>query len=228
MMDHHIELRGVTRAFTKNGEVIRALDGVDLAFARGSWTVVVGVSGSGKSTLLSLVGGLDRATEGEVLVEGRNLGALTSDELADFRREEIGFVFQSFSLIPTFTALENVCLPFVPHGVARAEAESKAWAVLEQVGMTGRAGHLPGELSGGEQQRVAIARALVNDPALLLADEPTGELDSRTGDKVMEILRKLHQERGMTIVMTSHDPRIAEQAPAVVRLDEGRVTHAAA
>ncbi|NLC55670.1 MAG: ABC transporter ATP-binding protein [Armatimonadetes bacterium] len=222
-MDYHVELKRVTRVFAKNGEQIRALDGVDLAVARGSWTVVVGLSGSGKSTMLSLIGGLDRATEGEVWVAGNDLGKLSSDALADFRREKVGFVFQSFNLVPTFTALENVCLPFVPYKVARAQAEKKALEVLEQVGMLARANHLPGELSGGEQQRVAIARALVNDPELLLADEPTGELDTRTGEKVLELLSKLHRERGMTIVMTSHDPRIAEQAPAVVRLEDGRV-----
>ncbi len=172
---------------------------------------------------LGLIGGLDRATQGQVRVADRDLGALTSDELAEFRRQKVGFIFQSFNLVPSFTALENVCLPFVPYGVPRSEAEAKARAVLEQVGMAQRANHLPGELSGGEQQRVAIARALVNDPELLLADEPTGELDARTGEKVMEILRGLHEQRGMTILMTSHDPRIAEQAPAVVRLEDGRV-----
>jgi len=222
-MDTHIELRHVARVFRKNGQAVRALEGVDLAFARGSWTVVVGLSGSGKSTMLGLMGGLDRATEGEVRVDGQDLGTLTSDALADYRREKVGFVFQSFNLVPTFTALENVCLPFVPYGVPRQDAEEKAWAVLEQVGMTGRAGHLPGEMSGGEQQRVAIARALVNDPELLLADEPTGELDARTGEKVHELLSKLHRERGMTIVMTSHDPRVAERAPEVVRLEDGKV-----
>jgi len=222
-MDYHVELRRVSRVFTKNAEQIRALDGVDLAIPRGGWTVVVGVSGSGKSTMLGLVGGLDRATEGEVLVGGSDLGMLSSDALADFRREKVGFVFQSFNLIPTFTALENVCLPFIPLGVPREEAESRARAALEQVGMGARANHLPGELSGGEQQRVAIARALVNNPELLLADEPTGELDARTGEKVLDLLAGLHRERGMTIVMTSHDPRIAEQAPAVVRLEDGRV-----
>ena len=222
-MDYHIELKRVTRLFAKNGETIRALNGVDLAFARGSWTVVVGVSGSGKSTLLSLVGGLDRATEGQVLVDGSDLGVLSSDALADYRREKVGFIFQAFNLVPTLTALENVCLPFVPYGVPRREVEAKAQAALEQVAMAGRARHLPGELSGGEQQRVAIARALVNAPMILLADEPTGELDGRTAEKVLELLRALHRDRGVTILMTSHDPRIAEQAPAVVRLEEGRV-----
>ena len=176
-MENIVELKGVVRTFSKNGEVIRALDGVDLALPRGSWTVVVGISGSGKSTLLSLVGGLDRATEGEVLVEERDLGTLSSDELADFRREKVGFVFQAFSLIPTFTALENVCLPFVPFGVPRSEAEERAWAVLEQVGMTGRAGHLPGELSGGEQQRALVAMALAQEPRVILLDEVTSHLD---------------------------------------------------
>ncbi|HOQ27726.1 MAG TPA: ABC transporter ATP-binding protein, partial [Armatimonadota bacterium] len=177
-----------------------------------------------KSTLLSLVGGLDRATEGEVLVDGRDLSLLSSDELAEYRRTQVGFVFQSFSLIPTFTALENVCLPFIPYKSARREAEQKAWEMLEKVGMASRANHLPGEMSGGEQQRVAIARALVNDPALLLADEPTGELDRATGEKVLDLLRHLHEERGVTILITSHDPSIAEQAPRLIHLEDGRVT----
>jgi putative ABC transport system ATP-binding protein len=222
-MLHHIQLKQVTRTFTKNGVAIHALDGVSLAVGRGDWCVVVGVSGSGKSTLLNLIGGLDRPTEGEVLVGELSLSTLSSDELATFRYKQVGFVFQSFNLIPTLTALENVCLPFVPHGVSGQEMESKARAAIEQVGMTERASHLPGELSGGEQQRVAIARALVNEPELLLADEPTGELDSRTGEKIMELIASLHHERGMTIVMTSHDPRIAERAPKVVRLEDGRI-----
>ncbi|HHX40448.1 MAG TPA: ABC transporter ATP-binding protein [Armatimonadetes bacterium] len=223
-METHIQLKRVTRLFQKPGEMIRALDGVDLEIPRGSWSVIVGVSGSGKSTLLSLLGGLDRATEGEVLVDGRDLSLLSPDELAEYRRTQVGFVFQSFSLIPTFTALENVLLPFIPYRVDRREAEQKAWGMLEKVGMASRASHLPGEMSGGEQQRVALARALVNDPVLLLADEPTGELDTATGEKVMGLLRNLHEERGVTIVMTSHDPRIAEQAPRLIRLEDGRVT----
>jgi putative ABC transport system ATP-binding protein len=221
-MDYHVELKRVTRVFAKNGEQIRALDGVDLAVARGSWTVVVGLSGSGKSTMLSLIGGLDRATEGEVWVAGNDLGKLSSDALADFRREKVGFVFQSFNLVPTFTALENVCLPFVPYKVARAQAEKKALEVLEQVGMLARANHLPGELSGGEQQRVAIARALANDPPLLLADEPTGNLDSKSGREIMDILRALHGQ-GLTLVLVTHDPNIAAQAQRIVRLHDGIV-----
>lgn len=185
--------------------------------------VIVGISGSGKSTLLNLIGGLDRPTEGGILVGDLDLTSLNSDGLAAFRHEKVGFVFQSFNLIPTLTALENVCLPFVPYGVSRETMESKAQAALEHVGMNQRANHLPGELSGGEQQRVAIARALVNEPEILLADEPTGELDSHTGDLILGMIESLHRERGVTILMTSHDPRIAERAPAVVRLEEGRI-----
>lgn len=223
MSVYHVQLKQVSRTFTKNGVPIHALDRVDLAVERGDWVVVVGVSGSGKTTLLHLIGGLDRPTEGEVLCSGVSLGQLDSDQLALHRREKVGFVFQSFNLIPTLTALENVCLPFVPYNVRPDEMESKAMAALEEVGMTDRANHLPGELSGGEQQRVGIARALVNEPELLLADEPTGELDARTGERVLELLEALHRDRGMTIIMTSHDPRVAERTPAVVRLEDGRV-----
>ncbi len=158
-----------------------------------------------------------------LLLDAEGFASCYNTALADYRREKVGFIFQAFNLVPTLTALENVCLPFVPYGVPRREVEAKAQAALEQVAMAGRARHLPGELSGGEQQRVAIARALVNDPMILLADEPTGELDGRTAEKVLELLRALHRDRGVTILMTSHDPRSAEQAPAVVRLEEGRV-----
>ena len=222
-MEYHVQLKQVSRDFTKNGVPIHALDSVNLDVGRGEWVVVVGVSGSGKSTLLNLIGGLDRSTEGQILCDGIDLTKLKSDELAAFRHAKVGFVFQSFNLIPTLTAIENVCLPFVPYGMARQEMETRARAALEHVGMTGRASHLPGELSGGEQQRVAIARALVNQPELLLADEPTGELDSRTGDRIMELIESLHRDRGVTIIMTSHDPRISERAPKVVRLEDGRI-----
>lgn len=222
-MEYHIRLNQVSRTFTKNGVPIHALDGVDLTVRPGEWLLVVGVSGSGKSTMLQLIGGLDRPSQGQILCKDVDLTTLNSDELATYRRQKVGFIFQSFNLIPTLTALENVCLPFVPYGVARHEMETKASAALEHVGMTQRANHLPGELSGGEQQRVAIARALVNEPELLLADEPTGELDSRTGDRIMELIESLHRERGVTIIMTSHDPRIAEKAPSVVRLEDGKL-----
>lgn len=222
-MDYHVELRRVSRVFTKNAEQIRALDGVDLAIPRGGWTVVVGVSGSGKSTMLGLVGGLDRATEGEVLVGGSDLGMLSSDALADFRREKVGFVFQSFNLIPTFTALENVCLPFIPLGVPREEAESRARAALEQVGMGARANHLPGELSGGEQQRVAIARSLVNEPDIVFADEPTGNLDSETTMEVIDLMKRLHEEKGLTYVIVTHDSTVGHAMERVVLMRNGAI-----
>ncbi|OIO93338.1 MAG: hypothetical protein AUJ92_12585 [Armatimonadetes bacterium CG2_30_59_28] len=222
-MDIHAELNQVTRTYIKHGVPLHALHGVDLSIGRGDWVLVVGDSGSGKSTLLNLLGGLDRPTEGEVRFDGINLTSLTSDDLARFRYEKVGFVFQSFSLISSLTALENVTIPLVPYKMDRVAMEEKAGAVLEQMGMIDRATHLPGELSGGEQQRVAIARSLINEPKLLLADEPTGELDSRTGEKILDLIASLHRDRGVTTIMTSHDPKIAERAHTVVQLEEGRV-----
>lgn len=202
---------------------VTALDGVSLTIRRGEFVGIMGRSGSGKSTLMHMLGCLDRPDAGSIWLEGVEVTRLPDRRLPALRRAKLGFVFQSGNLLPSLTALENVLLPLRYSRVPRAEALARACALLERVGLGDRLHHLPSQLSGGEQQRVAIARALVNDPELLLADEPTGELDTRTGEKVLELLSKLHRERGMTIVMTSHDPRIAEQAPAVVRLEDGRV-----
>ncbi|GAB4257229.1 MAG: ABC transporter ATP-binding protein [Thermoleophilia bacterium] len=220
-----VEARALTKTFGSGDARVEALRGVDLALPKGTFLAVMGPSGSGKSTLLHLVGGLAKPTSGSVRLEGRDLGALDDDALTLLRRRRIGFVFQFFNLLPILTAVENVALPLVIDGVREAEATEKALQAMDAVGMAHRRDHRPGELSGGEQQRVAIARALVTDPVLILADEPTGNLDSSTGDQVMTLLRGLVDERGQTILMVTHDPRDAATADTLLTLRDGRVAH---
>ena len=217
----------VTEGLTKvygDGASVRALDGVSLRVDPGEFLAVCGPSGSGKTTLLNLIGTLDRPTSGEVWVNGVDVSGLRGDALADFRRENIGFVFQLFNLVPWLTALENAMLPLLPYRRGlRFDLEERARRLLEVVGLSGRMGHLPGELSGGEQQRVAIARALVNRPRLVLADEPTGNLDSASGEGIMELLRRLNEEHGVTVVLVTHDERIAAHADRTVHLRDGKL-----
>ncbi|MBX3467395.1 MAG: ABC transporter ATP-binding protein [Planctomycetes bacterium] len=218
-----IELVGVRKRYRFGEAAVNALDGVDLRVAKGSFVGVIGRSGSGKSTFLNVVGGLDRPSEGSVLVQGRALMGRTSDELAAYRRQVIGFIFQSFNLVPHLTALENVALPLALAGQGYFERRRRAQELLDKVGLGARTGHRPTELSGGERQRVAIARALSNDPQLLLADEPTGNLDSRTAEEIMGMLRALHAE-GCTIVLVTHDRERAERyCERIVVLEDGRV-----
>jgi putative ABC transport system ATP-binding protein len=211
------ELTGATKTFPHGSFEITALDGVDLTIGEREFLVVAGPSGSGKTTLLQLLGALDRPTAGRVLFEGRDLAELADRELARLRLETFGFVFQQFNLIPTLTAAQNVEVALAPRG--RGDTRP----LLESVGLAHRARHLPSQLSGGEQQRVAIARALANDPQVLLADEPTGNLDSETGAEIVELMRSLSRERGQTVVLVTHDPQIATRAPRVVRMHDGRV-----
>jgi putative ABC transport system ATP-binding protein len=218
-----IELVSVRKRYRFGESVVNALDGVDLRVPQGTFLGVVGRSGSGKSTLLNIVGGLDRPSEGQVLVRGRALMGRTSDDLASYRRQVIGFIFQSFNLIPHLTALENVAMPLALAGRGYFDRRRKAQELLEKVGLAKRTGHRPTELSGGERQRVAIARALANEPELLLADEPTGNLDSRTAEEIMGMLRALHAE-GCTIVLVTHDAERAERfCERVVVMEDGRV-----
>jgi len=218
-----VEVRGLRKVFGQDQTRVEALRGVDLSVAPGEFVAVMGRSGSGKSTLLHLVGGLDRPSEGTVLVGGQDLAALDDDRLTLLRRRRIGFVFQFFNLLPILSAAENVALPLVIDGIPEAEAAERARAALAAVGLEARAEHRPGALSGGEQQRVAIARALVTEPLLVLADEPTGNLDSATGDQVMALLRRLADQRGQTVLMVTHDARQAAVADRLVRLEDGQV-----
>ncbi|MGH2950302.1 MAG: ABC transporter ATP-binding protein [Solirubrobacteraceae bacterium] len=209
-MDPLYDLRGVVKAYG----AVRAVDSVDLRVERGEMVVVAGPSGSGKTTLLQLLGALDRPTAGTIAFEGRDLAGLSDGELTRLRRETLGFVFQQFNLIPTLTAAQNV--------EAAAGRRDRAVELLDRVGLGARASHLPSQLSGGEQQRVAIARALANEPDVVLADEPTGNLDSATGDEIVALLRGLWEE-GISVILITHDPAIAGAAPRVVRLRDGRV-----
>jgi putative ABC transport system ATP-binding protein len=212
------------RDFQMGRTTVHALDGVSITVEEGELLGVMGPSGSGKSTLLHLVGGLDRPTSGRVWVGGREITALDENELAAYRRQEVGFIFQSFNLIATMTALQNVAFPMFFARVPPRQRQQRARRLLEAVGLTGRLDHRPTELSGGEQQRVAIARALVNDPTLFLADEPTGNLDSQTGADVMQLLAQLNQEQGRTIIVVSHDPTVMAFVKRSIHLLDGRVT----
>ncbi|QLH79673.1 ABC transporter ATP-binding protein [Halosimplex rubrum] len=202
------------------GEPVHALDGVSLKLKRGSYTAVMGPSGSGKSTLMNLIGCLDTPTEGRVIVNGKDVTQLSSRERTRLRGSEIGFVFQTFNLMPRLTAQENIVQPMVAQKVSRSERNERAKQLLERVGLGDRAGHRPNELSGGQRQRVSIARALANDPALILTDEPTGNLDSKTGANIMELFSELH-EGGNTILMVTHDRDIAEHADKIIHLLDG-------
>ncbi len=216
-----IALRGVVKTYRKGRETIHALDGVDLDLAARGMVAIVGPSGSGKSSLLHVTGAMDRPTAGDVTVAGQRLNALAEHELTRFRRQTIGFVFQSFNLIPNLTALENVMLPMEFNGVPGDERRRRAATLLERVVLRPRQAHRPAELSGGEQQRVAIARALANDPPLVLADEPTGNLDSGTGQLIYELLKEVAQER--TVLVVTHAEALAQMADQVLHIKDGRL-----
>jgi putative ABC transport system ATP-binding protein len=222
MVARVLELAGIVKEFRTGESVLRVLHGLDLAIEEGELVGIVGASGSGKSTLLNLLGCLDRPSAGSYRIHGRDVAELDDDELARVRNRSIGFVFQSFQLIPQFTVLENVELPLFYDGAPKKTRRARCEELLASVGMMHRLGSYPTQLSGGESQRVAIARALVNRPALLLADEPTGNLDSKNGDEVMALFRRLHGE-GRTILMVTHNPEIAGALPRVVELYDGRI-----
>ena len=214
---------GLTRSFKVGETEVEALRGVDLEVQAGEFVALVGPSGSGKSTFLNLVGGLDRPTDGELWIDGVELSTSKERALTDHRRRRVGFVFQGFHLLPRLTALENVALPMMFVGVGERERLARARELLEQVGLAGRMDHRPTQLSGGEQQRVAIARALVGRPAIILADEPTGNLDSVTGGEIMSLLRDLNRDQHVTLLLVTHDPEAAGFASRVVRLRDGRI-----
>ena len=227
-----IAVEGLRKMYGTTAQPVVALDGVNLEVTQGEFVAIMGPSGSGKSTLLYLIGGLDRPTEGRVRVGDVDLQTLDDRALSRLRRTTIGFVFQFFNLLPVLTAVENVAMPLVLDGVSTVEAHRRATTALAQVGLEARSTHRPAELSGGQQQRVALARALVTEPPLILGDEPTGNLDSRAGDEIVELLRQAADEWGRTVVIVTHDPRIAAHADRIVFLkdgrivDENRLTHA--
>jgi putative ABC transport system ATP-binding protein len=222
MADPFIRIKGLTKHYQMGGQVVRALDGLDLEIESHTFTVVMGPSGSGKSTLLYLLGGLDHSTSGEIWVDGQRLDQMDENALALFRRRTMGFVFQSFNLIPSMTAVENVSFPMQFAGVSASKRRVQARSILEQVGLGNRADHKPSELSGGQQQRVAIARALVNNPRLILADEPTGNLDTSSGAAIMQVLSDLHTS-GRTVLVVTHDPRMTRFATHKIFLLDGRI-----
>jgi putative ABC transport system ATP-binding protein len=221
-----IEAENLTKVY-KMGEVeVHALNGLSLKIAQGEIVAVMGPSGSGKSTLMNIIGCLDRPTSGEYILDGERVSKLTDDQLATIRNRKVGFVFQSFNLLSRATALANVELPLRYSGVGGGRKDT-ARAALESVGLADRVYHRPNELSGGQQQRVAIARALVNEPAIILADEPTGNLDSRSGQEIMELLLKLNRERGTTLIIVTHAPDIAAHTQRIIRIRDGVVEEAA-
>ncbi len=218
-MEEAIRLENVYKIYRIGKQEVKALDGISFSIKKGDFISIMGPSGSGKSTLLNLIGCLDKPTEGEIFIDGVNIFSLNDDELTIIRRDRIGFIFQKFNLIPTLTALENVELPMIFNGGRKRE---KAIKLLEMVGIGDKINSKPAELSGGQQQRVAIARALANNPSIILADEPTGNLDSRTGSEIMNILEDLNK-RGRTIVMVTHDPSIAEYSEKIIKIRDGRI-----
>ncbi|GGR82720.1 hypothetical protein GCM10010169_28610 [Micromonospora fulviviridis] len=218
-----IEAVDVSRTYELDGVSVPALRGVSLTIAQGEYVAVIGPSGSGKSTLMHLLGGLDRPTGGRLVIGGRDVATLTAPELATLRNETIGFVFQAFHLLPRTSAVDNVALPLVYRGVGARQRRERAAAMLGRVGLGHRLTHRPNQLSGGEQQRVAIARALVTDPAVLLADEPTGNLDSATGEAVLELLERLNAESGVALVMVTHDPEVAVRARRRIAVRDGLI-----
>jgi putative ABC transport system ATP-binding protein len=217
------EAQGVARFFQRGGAIVRAVDGVDLEIDAGEFVALVGPSGSGKTTLLQLLGALDRTTEGTLSFEGRDLGALPDRALAELRLHTFGFVFQQFNLIPTLTAVDNVEAGLVPAGVSDDDARERATAQLAEVGLADRGDHLPGQMSGGEQQRVAIARALVKDPRVILADEPTGNLDSQTGADIVALLSRLASARNTTVIVATHNADLARLAARRLAMRDGRI-----
>ena len=217
-----ISASDLTREYRMGNALIRAVSGITLDIANGEFVALLGASGSGKSTLLNLIAGLDRPTSGSMAVNGRELAQMSAEELARYRRHTVGMVFQAFNLIPTMTLLENVALPMRFAEVDRGERAARAQQALERVGLSARVTHRPVELSGGEQQRASIARALVNRPSLLLADEPTGNLDSRTGEEIMNYLRECHDSQGLTVLLVTHERPLADRyAQRVLTLADG-------
>ncbi len=221
-MQKVIEITAVRKFYEMGEQLVKALNGVDLTINRNEYVALMGPSGSGKSTLMNMLGCLDTPTSGAYLLNNENVSELIDDELAEIRNKEIGFVFQTFNLIPRLSALENVALPLVYSGMKKSARLDKAQQVLESVGLGDRTDHKPNELSGGQRQRVAVARALVNDPSIILADEPTGNLDSKTSIEIMALFEQIHNN-GNTVILVTHEPDIAEHAHRIIRLRDGLI-----
>ncbi|PKP25956.1 MAG: macrolide ABC transporter ATP-binding protein [Bacteroidetes bacterium HGW-Bacteroidetes-2] len=217
-----IKIRQITRDFRMGSEILHVLKGIDLDIERGEYVALMGPSGSGKSTLMNLLGCLDTPTSGSYELNGANVSKMSDDELAEIRNKEIGFVFQTFNLLPRTTALENVALPMIYAGVGKADRIKRAKEVLNDVGLADRMEHKPNELSGGQRQRVAVGRALVNKPSIILADEPTGNLDSKTSEEIMLLIDAIHQA-GNTVIVVTHEEEVAQRAKRVIRLRDGMV-----
>jgi putative ABC transport system ATP-binding protein len=218
-----VQLKGINKTFERGKEPITILDGLDLEIPTGSFEALMGPSGSGKSTLLNLIAGLDRPTRGSAVVAGSNLGQMSDGELAKFRARHIGFIFQAYNLMPVLTAQENVELPLLLTNLSGSERAKRAQTALRVVGLEERMKHYPRQLSGGQEQRVAIARAIVNDPTIIVADEPTGDLDRKAADEILNLLERLNKEFKKTILMVTHDPHAAERASITRKLDKGQL-----
>ncbi len=220
MSDNVIEIRNIIRDFKLGQEIVHVLKGIDLDIKRGEYVAIMGPSGSGKSTLMNLLGCLDTPTAGSYNLNGNDVSQMTDDELAEIRNTEIGFVFQTFNLLPRTTALENVALPMIYAGASRTQRKERATKVLSDVGLADRMDHKPNQLSGGQRQRVAVGRALVNKPSIILADEPTGNLDSKTGTEIMGLFDEIHKA-GNTVIMVTHEEEVAAHAKRIIRLRDG-------
>lgn len=224
MSEALIVLRQVVKSYQRAQQTVRVLSGISLEIAAGEFLALMGPSGSGKSTLLNLIAGIDRPDSGELIVASKNIGALTEAELADWRARHVGFIFQFYNLMPVLSALENVELPLLLHPMSRRERRERAELALAMVGLSDRLEHAPSELSGGQQQRVAIARALVSDPTLIVADEPTGDLDRESANDVLRLMQHLNAELGKTVIMVTHDRRAAEHAHTIMHLEKGELS----
>jgi len=222
-MENVIEINNLTKIYQEDAEVVKALDGVNLTIGKGEFTAIVGPSGSGKTTLLNMIGGLDKPTSGTIVVDGIEVTKLSSNDLINFRRDSVGFVFQAYNLIPVLTAKENVTFVMDLQGVPTRQSSARAMELLKSVGLGDRVDARPGKLSGGQQQRVAVARALASKPKFILADEPTANLDGKSAETLLEIMEKLNEEENITFIFSTHDPRVMQKARRIITLEDGKI-----